>query len=267
MTDLQTQMSGLSEHAARLEARLGELSGQLVDLQAVMAPFLRRYVNEALRYHIRLVRVQRQIADMRCLLGDRGARKAGQADTALLRLLGAGGPSAGEQRKLTGRNRKHADPTADPDVLPEASPELKRLYAGIVARLHPALADSVEEQQSRRAAMDNANRAYLRRDELTLRATDEVLRSQPSLPAVADEQALKQQQQRISLMERLIAHLEGQVFDLQHGDAARIYRLTRRARAEERDFLAELGRALQGELRQARQELAELQRKFDQQTS
>ncbi len=248
----------LSKQIADLESRLGEVASELIELQAVMATFLVRYRREVLRYHNRLVRTQRQIADLQGLMGDRTALLEGRANTALTRLVESGGhfsPPAGSQHRQT----EEAAAQDVQDSPPPASLTLKRLYAEVVARLHPGLAETLEEYQRRRILMAEVDRAYVRRDETTLRAVAETVREHGNLPVVVNEHTLKRLRKRAFMLEQVIVQLEGQVYELRYGSAARLYAYAQQAQAAGRDLLGELHIALRRELHQARQMLAALQ--------
>ena len=83
MIDLHKQMAQLSQQAAGLEERLGEVAGNLAELTSVMAPFLARFQDRILRYYDELIQAQREIADLRATRGNRSAVSAGQARTPL----------------------------------------------------------------------------------------------------------------------------------------------------------------------------------------
>lgn len=247
----------LSKQIADLESRLGEVASELAELRAVMGTFLARYRREVLRYHNRLVRTQRQIADLRGLMGERAALLEGRANTALTRLIGSGdhpSPLPDDQhQRVEGVSAQEAQHP------PPASPTLKRLYTEVVARLHPGLAETLEEYQRRRILMAEVDRAYIRRDETALRAVAEAVRDSSGLPVVVNEHMLKRLRKRVFMLEQVIVQLEGQVYELRYGSAARLYAYVQQAQAAGRDLLGELHIALRRELHQARQVLAALQ--------
>ncbi len=259
MPDLNWQVADLTRQIADLEDRLGEVAGELAELQSVMATFLARYRREVMRYHNKLVRVQRQIADLQGLMGDRAALREGHADTALIRLVGR------EERLAPPQDGKRLWPSEQASVrsiqdnLPPASPALKRLYTEVVARLHPGLAGTLEEYQRRRVLMAEMDRAYVQRDELSLRAVAEAIRERGDLPMRADEWSLKRLRKRCFMLEQVISQLEGQVYELRYGTVARVYAHAQQAQSAGRDLLGELRDELREELQQARRKLAALQ--------
>ncbi len=260
MGEFQQEMTRLSKQIATLEARLGEVTGELVDLRAVMAPFLERYQTEVLRYHTELVQVQRHIADLKGERGELSALDSGNADTPLSRLVSI--PDyvpVQEQYDRVWRGKQPPRPEDLQDDLPAVSPAIKRLYAEIVAHLHPELAETLQERERRTQLIQEVNRAYVNRDEVSLQAMAEAHRSHSNLPAIVDEQAVKKLKRRLFMIEQVVAKVEGQLFDLRHGDVAKVRAYTEHARRTlGRDFIADLGKELQAELRQAQQELAEL---------
>lgn len=259
MPNLNWQVADITKQIADLESRLGEVAGELAELQSIMATFLARYRREVLRYHNKLVRVQRQIADLQGLMGDRAALREGRADTALIRLVGCEERSAPPQDGKRLWPGEQASARSAQDNLPPASPALKRLYSEVVARLHPGLAETLEEYQRRRILMAEVDRAYVQRDEHSLRAVAEAARKHGDLPMRVNEQALKQLRKRCFMLEQVIVQLEGQVYELRYGTVACVYAHAQHAQSAGRDLLGEIRDELRGELQQARRKLAALQ--------
>lgn len=260
MTSLQRQMADLSKQIAELEQRLGRAAGELADLRAVVAPFVDRYRDEVLKYHLELVQVQRQIADLRGIQGDREALDAGVADTALSRLVNTPEYRPVQEQYERVWHGKHPPRPEDlDDNLPPVSPTIASLYTEIVAKLHPDLAETLRERKRRTSLMHEVDQAYVSRNEVSLRAVAEAHRDRSSLPAVIDDRTVRNLRRRAFMLEQVIARIEGQVYELRHGDIAKIRAYAEHARARGRDFISELSAELQYDLRQARQELAELQ--------
>jgi hypothetical protein len=257
MVSLQEQMSTLSKQIARLEDRLAEVCGDVAELESVLAPFLARYQKEVLRYHQELVRVQREIADMRIVLGDRATAGPGLAESPLNRFANEDYVPVQEQYERVWKGKRPPKPT-DPRNLPPASPALKEAYRQVVAKIHPALAKTTSEQKRNKELMEKANQAYVRRDEVTLRATAQALSRQSNLPAIVDEKVVKELRDRAYMLEQLIFKLEGESFELQHGAVAKIRAFAEQAEAQGRDFLLELKAELQATLKEAQRERVRL---------
>jgi hypothetical protein len=257
MTDLHEQMADLGTRIVGLEAQLGEVYAELVELMAPLTAFLARYQSEVLRHHWALLAAQREIADARAALGDRRATGPGSGHSPLDDLLARRDPSVEEQYRRVWHPEELALCGED-NPLPPPSAAIKKLYARVVPRVHPALAASPDERRRRAGIINGINAAYLRRDEAALRAAADTYAAQSNLPAVVDEKAVRALRSRAFDLERLVARIEGQSYDIQHGDVARIRAYVCDAEAEGRDFLADLSAQIQGELNRTTAELAGL---------
>lgn len=255
------QIASLGRQIAALEGRLGELTGELVELSAQLGPFLERYQREILDYHNELVQLQRQIADRHLLRGERKASGPGRADTPLSRLVENEGylPVQEQYERVWGGKRPLRPKDVLDDIgLPPPPDDVRALYAEIVARLHPDLAESEGERRRRQGLMEGVNRAYLKRDRTSLQAIAEAQRDHRSLPAVVDEEMLAGMRKRAAMLEEVIMALEGRLFELRHGDAARVMALAVQARLQGIDLLSELSQALKQEIAEAKEQLARL---------
>ncbi len=258
----ERQTASLAQQVADLEGRLGEVAGELVELTFQLAPFLARYRREVLTAHEELVELQRRIADLRLARGDRAAQSAARANTPLSRLVEVESyPSVQAQFERTWASKQplRAGDILENTALPPSSAAIKALYAEIVARLHPDLTLNEDERERRRELIRGVNRAYLNRDQVSLEAVADAHRPRHNLPAVVDEQAVEDLRQRAFLLEQTIARLEGKVYELRHGDAARVMAFAAAAQAEGHDLLSELNQAIQREIEEARQQLTEEQ--------
>ncbi|MBN1121735.1 MAG: hypothetical protein JXJ17_11705 [Anaerolineae bacterium] len=260
--DLQRQMASLSKYVGELEQRLGDTAGELAELTYLMEPFLVLYQQQVLPYHEQLAAVQRDIADARALLGDEKARSGGQADTPLSRLVATEDwVSVQEQYERVWMGKKHVRPDsklAEKNLEP-ASPEVKNLFREIVAKIHPELATKPSERIRRNQILEKVNEAYARRDIKTLQAVADAFRDRSNLPAVISEQTLKHLHNQALLLEWVTVQLEGQVFELRHGEIAKMHVYTRQADEEGYDLLGELSQQLKQELREAQRTLSSLQ--------
>lgn len=261
MTELEQQMPGLSKRVSRLEERLAELAGQLAEMNHLVAPFLVRYQREVLAYHTELVEVRRQIADVRLILGDSDAREAGETETPLSRLLVSDRylPVEEQYKRVWGGKKvlKPEDMWKKTRLAPPPE-EIKVLYAEIVAELHPGLADTPQERQRHSRIMQQVDIAYVRRDLTTLQSVADARRSRRSLPVLVDEGAVDEMRERAARLESLIVTLEGQIFELQHGDVSKVLALAFQAKQHDYDLLKALGASLQQELDEARSKLTTL---------
>jgi hypothetical protein len=217
-------MSRLSDQIAGLEKKLGDVAAYHADVYAVMAPFMARFYSEILPIHEQIVKVQRAIVDTRLLAGDKSVQDQTEARTALSILLEPQGESVSEQyERVWGEQSKVK---TKPIPLPEPpSPELLALYTRVVARIHLGLDDAAgHELEKRRLAQKKTDHALVRRDKIALAAmVDMYYGAEPgSLPMVVDQQAVETMRSRRFALDEAIAAVESRLFDLQHGDVARL---------------------------------------------
>jgi hypothetical protein len=257
MSDYYGQMGQLSKQVSDLETQLGEVAGNLAELISVMAPFLARYQDSILRYYDELIQTQREIADLRAARGDRSAILAGQARSPLDDFLSQNVP-VDEQYARVWQGKK-APRIEGPQNLPPVTLDLKQLYAKVVARLHPDLADTRAERDRLRSLMSKANEAYVRRDMISMQAMADVYCTHTNLPAIVDDKVVRYQEARIQRLEVVIGKIEGQYFDLRYGLPAKIKANAELTWAEEkRDLIGELSSELRRQLQEAQSELITL---------
>ncbi len=255
MLDLHQQMSQLSTRIASLEERLGVIYGKFVEITVSLGPFLERYHNEILPYHRALLAAQRELVDLRALMGDRSALEPGVTSSPLDELF-VQDPSVEEQfeRVWKGKERLRASEVE----LPPPTKAVQQLYTRAVVALHPGLANVAQERRRRARLINQVNAAFVRRDETTLRMVVESAAPQTNLPALVDERTVQELRNRAFDLEELIVRIEGHDYDLRHGDIARVRAHTEQAEVEGRDFLAELNGEIRAALRRVTDELLEL---------
>lgn len=259
MSDNQRRMSSLSEQVASMQKQLATISAEYAELIHVLATFLNRYQLEVLNVHAELVHVQREIADYRLLLGDVDASQAGEAQTALGRIVETDYDTVQEQYERVWKGKGHGTMQIDlSQVLPPASERLKELYALIVAKRHPVLANSPESRQRRTEFMSQVNYAYVHRNEVALAAVADALRDRSNLPSVVNDETIAEMHSLIYRLEQAIMHIEGQVFELRFGDVAKVRAQAAISHVEGVDLLKQLNRELSEELRAAKEERAAL---------
>jgi predicted transcriptional regulator len=259
MSDIQRRMSSLSAQVASLQERLATVSAEYAELIHVLAAFLNRYQAEVLNVHADLVHVQREIADYRLLLGDVDASQAGEAQTALGRIVETDYDTVQEQYERVWKGKGHGTMQIDLSrVLPPASEHLKKLYALIVAKRHPVLANSQESRERRIEFISQVNYAYVHRNEVALEAVADALRDRSNLPAIVSEDSVSEMHNLTYGLEQAIMHIEGQIFELRFGDVAKVRAQAAIAHVEGSDLLAALHRELNEELRVAKEERAAL---------
>lgn len=255
-------MSTPGETLARLERRFGELAGELAELDDYLAPFLDRYRRDVLAPHEELVNLRRRVADARLLLGDRAARNAADADTPLGRLLvNEPYPSVREQYERVWKGRQQPRPE---DAFVEFStaplaPEVQTLYTRVAAQMHPLLTADPAEREKRQTLMAPVDRAYVRRDIISLRSVADARARESSLPVPAGRQADADLQARIDAFENGIQRLESRVYERRHGDIAKVLAYTLAAGRSGLDLLGELNRMTIELIEVARHELAGLE--------
>jgi hypothetical protein len=260
MADLHQEMQELSQQIAEFKKELGRVAGGIAELESVLGPFMARFQQEVLRYHEALVSVQREIADLRAMRGDRGAKGAGEISSPLDR-FSEDYVSVEEQYQRTWKG-KEVPKFAGAEGLPPASPKLKAYYAEVAASLHPDLVDAPAERERRRELMQKANQAYVRRDEISLHALASAQRERSSLPAIVDERVVEQLRDQVFALEELITRLEGQHFEMRYGTVAKIKAHADAAEANGQDLLQELSIEIQDKLRLAQERLAALKASY-----
>ena len=263
MPDLQQQMSSLSKQVATLQERLAAVSAEYAELIHVLAPFLNRYQVEVLNLHAELVHIQREIEDHRLRLGDEHASLAGEAQTALGRIVETDYETVQEQYDRIWKGKGHGTMQIDlSQVLKPASEHLKELYALIVSKKHPILATSYESRQRRSEFMSQVNYAYVHRNNVALGAVADALRDRSNLPSIVNEDTVVEMQNLAYRLEQAVMHVEGQIFELRFGDVAKVRAQAAIAHAEGYDLLERLNRDLSEELSTAKQDLAALRKRY-----
>jgi TolA-binding protein len=256
MADLSQQMASLSRQISQLETRLGELSGDIAELRLDMDPFLKRYRTEVLDHEEELVKVEREIADVKATLGDRDARSR-RASNAAFDHLPENYVSVDEQYRRVWKGESPARPTGPRD-LPPATLTLKKLYAEVIALIHPQLTHDPRERERRNVFLEGVNEAYIRRNQPALQAMLDAHKNRSNLPAVVDESVVKQLRDQIVDMEILIGELEGDHYELRYGEMAQAKAEVDKAALADRDLIAEMNATIKRNIAQAKQELADL---------
>ena len=250
----EQQMKSLASSIARLEMQLGKVAGQMAELSKTIAPFLARYQRDVLRYHQEVAVLQREIMDLRGMIGDSDALAPGEAESPLNKILATdyeGIPSVEEQYRRIQEGYKGVF-GPESETLPPASEAVKRLYGKAISLTHPDLARTLKERKQRAPLVNRVNTAYLKRDEMTLQIVVDSYTPQSNLPIHANHSYADEMRQQALKLEQLIQRLEGQLYDVQHGDVARVWSQAQEAKNEDRDLLSELSTQLQ-ELRSAKQ--------------
>jgi hypothetical protein len=267
MADQSEQIRSLNKQITTLEARLGEVCGEYAEVTTELAPFLTRYRDEVVRYHKALLMAQREIADVRAYLGDKGSKHGGEGRSPLDDLLKREAPTPTVEQQYErawGNNQEDDSVAALTSSMAPPSAEVRELYSKAVAKLHPDLVSGKAERRSRIALFNQVNRAYLRRDVDTLRMAVESTTLQSNLPAVVNDQIVKEMRTQIYTLEELIARIETQTFDFHYGEVAKVHAFAQRAEAEGKDFIGELSEQLQRTLRRTVEELAQLKENLEQ---
>jgi uncharacterized protein YdiU (UPF0061 family) len=261
MANLQRRIDSLSEQLAQLETRLGEAAGELAELNYTMAGFLERYRNEIMGPLEELVLVEREVADMRILLGDRQAMEAGEITSPLERLRKAN-RSVEEQYRKTWYEPDAPRPDQTGSLAP-ANEKVKDLYGQLVSRLHPYLVADPEEQVRRADLMRQVNEAYVKRNHISLQAMHDATKERSNLPVIASEQVAEDLHDRVLDLELLVAQIEGQRFELRHGEVGMVWAEAQQAKAEGRDLLQELNRDIRTAINNGRRTLEELRKQHN----
>jgi hypothetical protein len=264
MVDLPEQIRNLHAQIDALEARLGEVCGQYAEITTELAPFLTRYRDEVVRYHKALLMAQREVADVRTYLGDKGSKHGGEGRSPLDEFLKSEALTVEEQYDRVWGGKEGTPLTALTSSMAPASDEVQTLYGKAVAKLHPDLAPSTSERRDRVAMFNQVNRAYLRRDVNTLRMAVDATTPKSNLPAVVSDEIVKDMRNRIYDLEELIARIETQTFDFHYGEVAKVHAHAQRAEAQGSDFIAELSAEIQRALRRTVEELAQLKQNLEQ---
>jgi hypothetical protein len=256
MANLQRRIDELSEQLAQLESRLGEAAGELAELNHIMAAFLERYRTEIMEPLEELVLIEREVADLRIMLGDRQAMEAGEITSPLERLRKAN-RSVEEQYRKTWIEPDKPRPDQTGSLAP-ANEKVKTLYGQLVSRLHPYLVTDPEERLRRVDLMRQVNEAYVKRNHISLQAMYDAVRERSNLPAVASEQVVEDLHDRVLDLELLVTQIEGQRFELRHGEVGVVWAEAQQAKAEGRDLLQELNRDIRIAINTGRRTLGEL---------
>src|SRR5690349_19439475 len=110
MADTQQQIADLSKKITTLQAQMGDLCGDVAELNMIMAPFFARYQKMIWPYYESLAKTQREIADIRVSMGDRSAISAGEARSPLDRFFEEMPISVQEQYERAWQGKKTEKP-------------------------------------------------------------------------------------------------------------------------------------------------------------
>jgi tetrahydromethanopterin S-methyltransferase subunit G len=243
----QKRIQQLHEQIGELEERLAQVSAEYSELHHIFSPFLARYQNDIVPYHEKLVEVQRENADLRAMLGEREALRPQSSETPLTRLLDNTNLSVEEQYQRAWATVEGSKvPTRE--LQEPVTPALWQLYQELIPKVFPAFGKTEEEVEQRLNFFKRANFAYVKRDETTLKAMlASYAQKQTTLPAVVDPDLADKLQQRVTGLEKAVANIEGQVFEMRHGDLGKL-----KQAAEKQDgLLKQLKRDLKRALRDA----------------
>ncbi len=257
MSQSQQEYDELGSRIAELEDKLAAVSGDLAELNEIMAPFMARYRRLIQPYYDELVAVEREIADFKVALGDRTASAPADARSPLDQFFE--GPSVQDQFERTWQGKKPAHPSGrlNRDT---ASPDVRKFYRQVVVHVHPILADSPQERDRRRQLFMKVDEAFVQRNQPTLQMMAESYVERSYLPAVRDgTDPLQELRDRAVKLEAAIGKLEGHYYDLRYGLLAKLKSYAEQAWAEQkRDLVAELSHEIQGQLLEAQAELETL---------
>lgn len=260
MADTQQQIAELSKRISALQAQMGELCGDVAELNMIMAPFLARYQQLIWPYYESLAKAQREIADIRVARGDRTAINAGEARSPLDRFFEDLSVEQQYERAWAKNAGKAEAPSSGPNITP-APDEIKQLYAEVVGYLHPELTEDPAERDRRRQLMSKADEAFVRRDRISLDAMAEMYRVRGSLPGRAPDDVVQHLRDRALALEVAIGKIEGIKYDLRYGMMAKIKASAEQMwREHKRDLLTELSQDIRRSLSEAQTELDLLRR-------
>jgi hypothetical protein len=231
---------------AALESQLAEGELELATLRAELAAFERRYLRIVGLRYAQLDKLDAEIAEhfARQKPKNRQAKQRAQQARA----------EARESSEAAGQAESFDDTE---QFLPSDS--LKRLYHDIARRIHPDMADDLEERKRRESIMAEATNAYERGDEARLREIFSEWESSPeSVRGEGLGADLVRMIRKIAQVERRLHAIAAQVTQLMESELHEMKTKADEAAREGRDLLAEMAHSLDRLIEHARKSLAEL---------
>lgn len=237
------------QQLAALEAELVEHELQLSTLQAELAAFRAEYLRVVGSRYATLDDLKARIAEIR-------AERA-PADDAT-RAAAAEARATADASAAEARDRASPEPVAPFDP----SSEIKTLYRTIARWLHPDLAPTDDERESRHEWMAKVNDAYQRQDSAALMELLSAWEASPdSVQGTGVANDLIRAIRQIAQAQRRVESIQKAIHELKADELYTLHEKCNARRDAGGDLLAEMTKRLETRIATARQELEALEAK------
>jgi len=234
---------------AALEARFGEQELALATAHAEVRSFERRYIAALGILFAELDRIEAEIAQIEARLHPRDPEKQTWASDAEARA---------EESAQAAREAQSPGPAID--FAP--SDDLKKLYRQAAMRIHPDLCSDPQDAPHRERVMAEVNDAYDAGDEARLRRILEDWDARPeSVTGDGPGAKLIRLIRKIAQVKVRLAALDSELKAFRESELAQLKAQADRAAAEGQDLLADMGKNLKRQIREAKVRLSELRHK------
>jgi hypothetical protein len=246
------------EELARKQARLAELEAQLADRELELATCLAGLVHFEKRYLQTVGRRYATLDELRARVAEARARRNPQRQDAKEQAQQARAQAEESARAAGGESYE----TPSPDETAAAtraneSESLKKLYRQAAKLLHPDLTLDGDEKELRHRLMAEVNEAFARGDEDRIRA---ILRDWHASPENVQGDGpgaeLIRLIRKIAQVEKRLQVIAAEQDQLRQGELFKLKRQVEEAQVNGRDLLSDLCEQLDGEIAEAREELA-----------
>lgn len=239
-----------AELAKKLE-ELTKLQSQLADLELQLCN-LRLELSEFEAFYCAMVgAVYAELDELDALIAERIAQqRPNDAKAAEV---------ASQARKQAEESRKAATEALAVPAQPSRSDALRELYKTAAKRLHPDLARDDADRKIRERLMTEANLAYARGDEASLRAILDEYDSNPDTVLGSDVAAeLVRVIRRISVAHKRMQSIEAEISALQVSELFKLKTLVDDGKQQGTDVLGDMVRRIKEQVRAKREQLRNL---------
>ena len=238
------ELSKKLQELAALQTQLADLELQLCNLRLELTEFKNVYCARVGPFYAELDEIEALIAERIAQAKPQDARASEAAHTA---------------RKQADESRKAATEALATPAKPARSESLRELFKTAAKRLHPDLARDDADRKIRERLMTEANLAYARGDEASLRSILDEYDSSPDTVLGSDVASeLVRAIRRISLVRKSIQKIEAEMAELKSSELSTLRNAVEDGRRDGKDVLGEMVERLKQQVEAKREQMRSL---------